>query len=62
MRAGGTWYELTHDRFIEPILKSNAGWQIVRLKRWTGTSLGFSTFLLIGLLVALALKYLSPRK
>lgn len=61
MRAGGTWYELTHDRFIAPILKSNAGWQIVRLKRWTGTSLGFSTLLLIGLLVGLALKWLAKR-
>ena len=32
LRAGGTWYELTHDRFIDPIRQSNAGWQLVRLK------------------------------
>ena len=26
-RAGTTWYELIHDRFIEPILTSNRAWQ-----------------------------------
>jgi hypothetical protein len=26
-RAGSAWYELTHDRFIDPILKSNAQWR-----------------------------------
>ncbi len=26
-RAGSAWYELTHDRFIDPILKSNARWR-----------------------------------
>jgi WD40 repeat protein len=26
MRAGGRWYELTHDRLIEPIRKSNEVW------------------------------------
>jgi WD40 repeat protein len=26
-RAGAAWYELTHDRFIDPILRSNAGWR-----------------------------------
>jgi DNA-binding beta-propeller fold protein YncE len=26
LRGGATWYELTHDRFIEPILQSNAEW------------------------------------
>jgi len=25
-RAGGTWYELVHDRFIEPILEANQAW------------------------------------
>lgn len=28
VRAGGTWYELVHDRFIEPILQSNQAWQV----------------------------------
>ena len=26
IRAGGTWYELVHDRFVEPILQSNQVW------------------------------------
>jgi WD40 repeat protein len=26
-RAGGIWYELVHDRFIEPILQSNQSWR-----------------------------------
>jgi WD40 repeat protein len=26
-RARGTWYELVHDRFIDPILKANAAWR-----------------------------------
>ena len=26
-KAGGRWYELTHDRFIEPIQKSNEVWR-----------------------------------
>ncbi len=27
LRAGGIWYELIHDRFIEPILQSNQNWR-----------------------------------
>jgi formylglycine-generating enzyme required for sulfatase activity len=27
MRAGGAWYELVHDRFVEPILQANQSWQ-----------------------------------
>ncbi|GIK42620.1 MAG: hypothetical protein BroJett011_64530 [Chloroflexota bacterium] len=26
-RAGGIWYELVHDRFIEPILQANKAWR-----------------------------------
>ncbi|MEM7347515.1 MAG: hypothetical protein AAF485_25025, partial [Chloroflexota bacterium] len=26
IRAGGTWYELVHDRFIEPIIIANQSW------------------------------------
>jgi WD40 repeat protein len=26
IRAGGTWYELVHDRFIEPIVQANNNW------------------------------------
>lgn len=28
IRAGGTWYELVHDRFVEPILGANQAWQL----------------------------------
>ncbi len=27
MRAGGAWYELVHDRFVEPILQANQRWR-----------------------------------
>jgi hypothetical protein len=27
-RAGSTWYELVHDRFVDPILQSNQAWRI----------------------------------
>ncbi|MCP4423224.1 MAG: peptidoglycan DD-metalloendopeptidase family protein [Chloroflexi bacterium] len=27
IRSGSRWYELTHDRFIDPILKSNEAWR-----------------------------------
>lgn len=27
-RAGGIWYELVHDRFVEPILQANRDWQL----------------------------------
>jgi WD40 repeat protein len=29
-RAGATWYELTHDRFIEPVQQSNKHWRAQR--------------------------------
>ncbi|MEM7349008.1 MAG: hypothetical protein AAF485_32670, partial [Chloroflexota bacterium] len=28
VRTGGTWYELVHDRFINPILRSNEEWRL----------------------------------
>lgn len=31
-RANARWYELTHDRFIEPILQSNQKWREKRIK------------------------------
>lgn len=31
-RAGARWYELTHDRLIEPLQKSNRSWRIATLK------------------------------
>jgi len=32
-RAGARWYELTHDRFIGPIQRSNETWHAVRRRR-----------------------------
>ncbi len=31
-RAGGTWYELAHDRFIEPIQKANRDWWLGQMQ------------------------------
>ncbi len=31
-RGGSRWYELSHDRFIEPVRQSNARWRTKRLK------------------------------
>jgi hypothetical protein len=62
MRAGGTWYELTHDRFIDPIRRSNAGWRLVRLKRWSHTSFGLTTFLIAGLIIAALFRFFTCRK
>ncbi|MCB8920137.1 MAG: WD40 repeat domain-containing protein [Ardenticatenaceae bacterium] len=28
IRAGGTWYELVHDRFVTPILHANQAWRL----------------------------------
>ncbi len=28
IRGGGVWYELVHDRFVEPILQANRAWQL----------------------------------
>jgi len=44
VRAGGRWYELSHDRLVEPILQSNQDWEMARqtplrtaAKRWQET-------------------------
>ncbi len=44
MRAGARWYELSHDRLVDPILASNTAWDIARetplrmtAKRWQET-------------------------
>ncbi len=31
-RAAGAWYELVHDRFVEPIKKSNEAWERARIQ------------------------------
>ncbi|HRI56076.1 MAG TPA: WD40 repeat domain-containing protein, partial [Anaerolineae bacterium] len=32
-RAGGAWYELSHDRFVDPIRRSNQRWSLEQLQR-----------------------------
>jgi hypothetical protein len=32
-RAGGRWYELVHDRFIDPILQANRQWAQTRQRK-----------------------------
>ncbi len=49
-RAGARWYELTHDRFIDPIQKSNGKWRGVRRKR-----ILYTVVALIGILVPAAI-------
>ena len=47
-RAGGRWYELTHDRFIGPIQASNATYQTyARVSFWGGLPLGAGLVLTI---------------
>jgi hypothetical protein len=33
-RAGTTWYELTHDRLVEPVLADNLAWRRNNLPEW----------------------------
>ena len=49
-RAGGLWYEITHDRFIEPIREANRAWVAKRRRR-----VAFCTALLSLALLTLAL-------
>ncbi|MFN2221181.1 MAG: hypothetical protein ACK2UH_01400, partial [Candidatus Promineifilaceae bacterium] len=49
-RAGSRWYELTHDRFIDPILAANEAWRQKRWKRLLRVGQG-SISLLIFLLI-----------
>ena len=51
IRAGSRWYELTHDRFIEPIQKSNENWrQRQRQNSWR-LGLGFIIILLVAVVI-----------
>jgi hypothetical protein len=34
MRAGTTWYELTHDRLVGPVLSDNVAWRRKHLAEW----------------------------
>ncbi len=33
-RRGSTWYELTHDRMIDPIRKNNQRWRTIAMEPW----------------------------
>ena len=50
-RAGGTWYELSHDRFVEPILKSNEAWKQVEQEKRSRFLRNFLVGLVWGILM-----------
>lgn len=47
-RSGARWYELTHDRFIGPIQRSNAAWHAARRARRQRVGLGGLLCVFIG--------------
>ncbi|MFC1974814.1 DPP IV N-terminal domain-containing protein [Chloroflexota bacterium] len=53
IRAGGVWYELTHDRFVAPIQRSNAEWRAAMLKKWGRIGAGIAVLLIILTLFAM---------
>ncbi len=55
-RAGGRWYELTHDRFIDPIQKSNIDWRTRRLRTQIMWAV---SVLVVMVLAALALVFIA---
>jgi hypothetical protein len=66
-RAGSTWYELTHDRFIEPIKDSNRAWRRERgirsnLDAWIGAPAAIVAVLAATALLLLALQAVWPAK
>ena len=46
-RAGARWYELTHDRFIDPIQRSNEAWRAMRRGRWLRIGVTIAAFLIL---------------
>lgn len=60
IRAGSRWYELTHDRLIEPIQQANRRWhdarQAARIKRIRQIAIGIVTIVLI---IGLGMPFLS---
>lgn len=57
-RAGGTWYELTHDRFIEPIQQSNRAYA----RRWLTRAAGTMAVLVLVALVPIAIAYIQSQR
>jgi tetratricopeptide (TPR) repeat protein len=58
-RAGGLWYEITHDRLIQPIRESNRAWVAKRRRR---LALFAPLFLLVLLIPALVFALRSHRR
>jgi hypothetical protein len=50
-RAGGKWYELVHDRFVDPILQSNREWALAQQRRSRTIAIGVGFMALISVLV-----------
>ncbi len=46
-RAGGRWYELVHDRFIDPILQSNQGWENAQQRKTRFLAIGVASIAFI---------------
>lgn len=63
-RAGAKWYELTHDRFIEPIRNSNQAWDQQRQREISRRSWALSAVaaVLLVVLTALAAGYWTNRQ
>lgn len=61
IRAGARWYELTHDKFIKPIKRSNERWRQLRAeKRWEKARIvGVSLIALIVILAAISIQNLN---
>jgi WD40 repeat protein len=59
-RAGARWYELTHDRLIEPIQQSNRLWEERRARQIRWGIIGSLTIMTILLVPLLSLALLTP--
>jgi hypothetical protein len=60
-RAGATWYELTHDRFIGPIRVSNRTW-LARHGRWKRVAQLAAAGVVLVLIGILAFAYVHRRQ
>jgi hypothetical protein len=58
IRHGAPWYELSHDRFIAPIQRSNREWRVARQARLIRGVIGAS---LLILLVVISIAFISLR-
>jgi WD40 repeat protein len=58
-RAGSRWYELTHDRFIEPIQRANEQWRAQRQARRNRQIIGGGCALVLGGVLTAFITFLS---